>query len=189
MDEANIVAARSPPVSATAVGAPTRNHFRNASSPTIHRWRNRRGGEREPLIRRRSLGPPGEENELAQAQPVAGGTVLGIHNLAIVMPQFLVSLLSRLMHDLPLLTNLQIAIISSAIFKIVDSVEDPNDHNTYLGKNGVAWVLRFGGLCTLVSSRNYLHRGVYLMFWKGRCRCCEDGTSHEDGEGDAASAW
>lgn len=105
MDEANIVAARSPPISATAVGAPTRNHFRNASSPTIHRWRNRRGGEREPLIRRRSLGPPGEENELAEAQPVAGGTVLGIHNLAIVMPQFLVSLLSRLMRDLPLLTK------------------------------------------------------------------------------------
>ena len=28
---------------------------------------------------------------------------------------------------------------------------DPTNHDIYLGKNGVAWVLRFGGLCTLVS--------------------------------------
>jgi len=26
------------------------------------------------------------------------------------------------------------------------------EHNTYLGKNGVAWVLRFGGLCTLFGA-------------------------------------
>lgn len=30
------------------------------------------------------------------------------------------------------------------------SLEDPGD--TYYGKNGVAWVLRFGGLCTLVGA-------------------------------------
>ena len=43
--------------------------------------------------------------------------------------------------------------MSSAIFRVVDADidEDPTNHNTYLGKNGVAWVLRFGGLCTLVS--------------------------------------
>lgn len=45
-------------------------------------------------------------------------------------------------------------------------MEDPNDHNTYLGKNGVAWVLRFGGLCTLVSSRNYLYRGFISCLGK-----------------------
>lgn len=102
MDEANSAAAKAPPISASAIGAPTRNHFRNASSPTTHRWRNRQGanGEHEPLIRRRSLGPPGEENELAEAQPVAGGTVLGIHNLAIVMPQFLVSNISPPIQDI-----------------------------------------------------------------------------------------
>lgn len=26
------------------------------------------------------------------------------------------------------------------------------DHTTYFGKNGVAWVLRFGGLCTLLGA-------------------------------------
>lgn len=44
---------------------------------------------------------------------------------------------------------------ASLIFKFVDGaidlVADPTEHNTYYGKNGVAWVLRFGGLCTLVS--------------------------------------
>lgn len=45
----------------------------------------------------------------------------------------------------------KVAIVASAIFKIVDTAEDPNNHNTYLGKTGVSWVLRFGGLCTLVG--------------------------------------
>lgn len=77
----------------------TRNHFRNASSPTQHRWR--RSDERQPLIRRRSLGPI-DEDDVANRRPVAGGTVLGIHNLAIVMPQFIVSSLdfvSNSAHD------------------------------------------------------------------------------------------
>ncbi|KAF9653396.1 MFS general substrate transporter [Thelephora ganbajun] len=66
-------------------------------------------------------------------RPVAGGTVLGIHNLAIVFPQFLVSL------------------ATSLIFKIVDGSEQ-NDETTYYGRNGVAWVLRFGGFCTLFGA-------------------------------------
>jgi len=38
------------------------------------------------------------------------------------------------------------------IFRAVDAdVDDDPSSNTYLGKNGVAWVLRFGGLCTLVN--------------------------------------
>ena len=42
--------------------------------------------------------------------------------------------------------------MSSAIFQAVDAdINDGTDSGTtYLGKNGVAWVLRFGGLCTLV---------------------------------------
>lgn len=28
----------------------------------------------------------------------------------------------------------------------------PGKHTTYYGKNGVAWVLRFGGLCTLLGA-------------------------------------
>ncbi|KAI0089327.1 hypothetical protein BDY19DRAFT_889996 [Irpex rosettiformis] len=91
--------------------------------------------EREPLLRRqRSLEhdlvpPPDQES-------TAGGTILGIHNLAIVFPQFIV------------------ALVSSAIFRAVDTDidNDPSNHNTYYGKNGVAWVLRFGGLCALVGA-------------------------------------
>jgi len=100
------------------------------SSPQIH---TDTAHERQPLIRRRSY----QDYEAAVEQsgptvPVAGGTVLGIHNLAIVFPQFVV------------------ALVSSVIFHAVDN--DPTNHNAYLGKNGVAWVLRFGGLCTLLGA-------------------------------------
>lgn len=38
------------------------------------------------------------------------------------------------------------------IFSIVDPSDGDPSHDTALyGKNGVAWVLRFGGICTLVS--------------------------------------
>ena len=32
------------------------------------------------------------------------------------------------------------------------TLSDLGDHATYFGKNGVAWVLRFGGLCTLLGA-------------------------------------
>jgi solute carrier family 45 protein 1/2/4 len=41
---------------------------------------------------------------------------------------------------------------SSIIFKIVDGAEVGDAENTYLGKTGVAWVLRFGGLCALFGA-------------------------------------
>lgn len=70
----------------------------NSSRSTIHTRRNpsdnqpivrRTGGEREPLLRHQSAGETSTSVEVAQ--PVAGGTVLGIHNLSIVFPQFIVS--------------------------------------------------------------------------------------------------
>ncbi|KLO15861.1 MFS general substrate transporter [Schizopora paradoxa] len=125
---------KDPVVNTSAVGPYPRNHYRATSSPSVVMWKNNNRLEREPLLRRRSLSRTQDPDELADAQPLAGGTVLGIHNLAIVIPQFLV------------------AVVASAIFRIVDSVEDPNSHDTYLGKNGVAWVLRFGGLCTLAGA-------------------------------------
>ncbi|THG97610.1 hypothetical protein EW026_g4422 [Hermanssonia centrifuga] len=93
--------------------------------------------EHEPLLRRRRSFE--EHHDLASApdaDPVAGGTILGIHNLAIVFPQFIV------------------ALVSSAIFHTVDADvdDDPHNHNTYYGKNGVAWVLRFGGLCAFIGA-------------------------------------
>lgn len=47
------------------------------------------------------------------------------------------------------------AVVTSIIFKIVDgggseTLED--EDSTYYGKHGVAWVLRFGGLCALVGA-------------------------------------
>jgi solute carrier family 45 protein 1/2/4 len=52
-----------------------------------------KNGERAPLLHRRSLHEldvPPEAEEVTSA-PLAGGTILGIHNLAIVAPQFIVS--------------------------------------------------------------------------------------------------
>ncbi len=67
-------------------------HARNMSFPGQVR---RPYDERQPLLRRRSFDedfdyePPREE--VISTAPIAGGTILGLHNLAIVMPQFIVS--------------------------------------------------------------------------------------------------
>ncbi|KZT26861.1 MFS general substrate transporter [Neolentinus lepideus HHB14362 ss-1] len=114
---------------------PSHSHSRVASTPAVYRRPST--GERAPLARSHSWDEFDAAPEvIAEATPVAGGTILGIHNLAIVFPQFI------------------IALVSSAIFHYVDAdVDDgPNNHNVYYGKNGVAWVLRFGGLCTLVGA-------------------------------------
>lgn len=49
-------------------------------------------------------------------------------------------------------SNGQIAIVASIIFKLADTHPDvgPNEAGEG-GKNGVAWVLRFGGLMALVG--------------------------------------
>ncbi|KZT74302.1 MFS general substrate transporter [Daedalea quercina L-15889] len=112
------------------------SHSRTRSTPAVVRRRSD-DGERAPLLRRRrSLDQDELDAAPAETQSVAGGTILGIHNLAIVFPQFI------------------IALVSSAIFHIVDADidNDPTHHTTYYGKNGVAWVLRFGGLCALCGA-------------------------------------
>jgi len=128
-------------------------HARNISTP----GHNRPGpGERQPLIRRRSLDEfDNLPEEDIPSSTLPGGTVLGIHNLAIVMPQFIVSG-ARSRFRVHFLIPSQVAIVTSIIFKLVDG--DPRTEslaelpNTYLGKNGVAWVLRFGGLSTLFGA-------------------------------------
>jgi len=104
-------------------------------------WQDAETSERATLIRRHSVAEPeihAEEMDYESTQPAAGGTVLGIHNLAIVFPQFFVSL------------------ISTAIFRAADDVQGPEvpgePGNVYYGKNGVAWVLRFGGVCALIGA-------------------------------------
>ena len=45
--------------------------------------------------------------------------------------------------------------MTSIIFGIVDGTGEvgfAKDRNTYLGKNGVAWVLRFAGVCSLLAA-------------------------------------
>jgi len=81
------------------------SHNRVLSNPAIFR---RSSNERQPLIRRRSLDEyecePGVD-EAGPVAPMAGGTVLGIHNLAIVMPQFIVCL-EIVRHRCKLILNL-----------------------------------------------------------------------------------
>ncbi|KAI0269128.1 MFS general substrate transporter [Gloeopeniophorella convolvens] len=111
------------------------SHTRTASTPNLL-GRNLLN-ERQPLLtRRRSFEDQVDTGDAQKRAPVAGGTILGIHNLAIVFPQFLT------------------ALASSAIFRLVDADvdDDPTNNNAYYGKNGVAWVLRFGGMCTLFGA-------------------------------------
>ncbi|XP_006460230.1 hypothetical protein AGABI2DRAFT_117192 [Agaricus bisporus var. bisporus H97] len=114
-------------------------HNRTLSNPGALR----EDGERSPLIRRRSFHEPSnvppEVEEVTPSASLAGGTILGIHNLSIVAPQFIV------------------AIINSIIFRIVDGSKDDvrfgdDVGEAYFGKNGVAWVLRFGGLCAIFGA-------------------------------------
>ncbi|KAF9464426.1 major facilitator superfamily domain-containing protein [Collybia nuda] len=122
--------------------APVRrpSHTRVLSTPHVFR---RGNNERQPLLRRRSYdeydGAVEGEGEVPTI-PMAGGTVLGIHNLAIVMPQFILS------------THYEVALVTSAIFRIVDGSNPDSTGTTYLGKSGVGWVLRFGGCCTLLGA-------------------------------------
>lgn len=75
----------------------------------------------------------GEEQEQPQA---VGGTILGIHNLAIVSPQFFT------------------AMIAAAIFKLSELASQKGlktpSHGIESGAD-VVWVLRFGGLMTVIA--------------------------------------
>ncbi|KAH9951665.1 major facilitator superfamily domain-containing protein [Amylocystis lapponica] len=117
---------------AEALSRPT-SHSRTRSTPALSTMIPA-ADEQSPLLRRRSFDEA--DADAPEPESVAGGTILGIHNLAIVFPQFI------------------IALVSSAIFHAVDADvdEDPSHHTTYYGKNGVAWVLRFGGLCALIGA-------------------------------------
>ena len=149
-----------PPVeSHTAQGSHERFrpiHARAASTPLGGGWRSSpnspaRPNERSHLIRSYSTADvegSGESMEYTGSGPVAGGTIMGIHNLAIVFPQFIVSCMP--IHDFS--SDHKVAIVASIIFKLADTHPDvqPTERDAG-GKNGVAWVLRFGGLMALVS--------------------------------------
>lgn len=65
------------------------SHSRTRSTPA--QPRNDGQHERAPLLRRRrSFDEHGSDPVSPEADALAGGTILGIHNLAIVFPQFIV---------------------------------------------------------------------------------------------------
>ena len=76
--------------------------------------------------------PPTREGEALAEGPVEeadqAGVVLGIHNMAISAPQVIAT------------------VASSVIFKILQKPRG------IPGDNSIAWVLRFGGLCTLMAA-------------------------------------
>jgi hypothetical protein len=89
-----------------------------------------------------------EEEEEEEEEEFDAGMILGVHNMYIVFPQFVIS------------------IVSAGIFKLVDEIST-NDEDVVIGKNdAVGWVLRFGGVmalaaavlsCYLIDLRIYKH--------------------------------
>lgn len=139
----NVASGSNNPRSASVMARSRPLHARIASTPTMS-WRPDNGAseptERTALVRRHSMLEVRGEEEMGYVgtQPVAGGTILGIHNLAIVIPQFL------------------IALIASAIFRFADQARQETNPGgpeyVYYGKNGVSWVLRFGGVCAFLGA-------------------------------------
>jgi len=138
LKEMNLAAASAQAAAPPRPSAPTQStssglrHNRAVSTPALREAaQSSAANERTSLLRRRnSLEERGGE-EVENAGAVAGGTILGIHNLAIVMPQFVV------------------ALVSSLIFSMVDGPEE--EGHVYLGRKGVGWVLRFGGFCSIMA--------------------------------------
>lgn len=84
--------ARRNAVEAAASGSSNRPFQRVASTPSQLWKQGTVTTERSPLLRRHSYKGETLTNEMnPTGAPAAGGTVLGIHNLAVVLPQFLVS--------------------------------------------------------------------------------------------------
>jgi solute carrier family 45 protein 1/2/4 len=102
---------------------------------------------------------------VAEEREQSGGTILGIHNLAIVAPQFFV------------------AIVAALIFKLLGR-SDPNDgggaEGGLRGTNDVVWVLRFGALMSLIGaivSRRVLvtpSETAYIQLLKAQLKDGED---------------
>lgn len=82
-----------PPPKPTAPVNRRTSHTRTNSSPNLIRTALlAERAERQPLLnRRRSFDNQTDNGDTQKRAPVAGGTILGIHNLAIVFPQFIVS--------------------------------------------------------------------------------------------------
>ena len=100
-----------------------------------------------------------EESAMMEPPKEMGGTILGIHNLAIVSPQFIVSFRTQteVMDVRAYCLNYcflpQTAIVAAIIFKISELTSQSPYRKAHGIESGadVVWVLRFGGVMTLVS--------------------------------------
>lgn len=126
-----------------------------------------------------SRSPPSDEKHAASGG--AGGTILGLHNLAIVLPQFFV------------------ALVAAGIFRLTTRASsktffflDPSDggagggggEGELGGEDDVVWVLRFGGLASalgIVASR-FLVETASERRYKDRVLCGWQDERVEDEE-------
>jgi hypothetical protein len=74
-------------------------------------------------------------------------------------------------------TDGQVAIVASIIFKLADTHPDIQPTEGEGGKNGVAWVLRFGGLMALVSRHSFPANQADIL--DRSCRLSK-GTSYQN---------
>lgn len=108
--------------------------------------------ERTALLHPRS-GPPRQEATTTTCKPVGGGTILGLHNMAVVLPQFFVALVAAAIFKLtaasrsPALSLAQLAAAATGD----DPSTTPPAGSELQGQNDVVWVLRFGGLAALIG--------------------------------------
>ncbi|KAK4049935.1 hypothetical protein OIV83_003759 [Microbotryomycetes sp. JL201] len=135
----------------------------------------------------------------ATHQNKTGATILGIHNLSIVAPQFLVALVAALIFklldgapkQLPSNEHVRQALAVVVTLATGDDGEPTGDEdarNQLRGKNDVVWVLRFGGLVSLVGvwvSRFLVETSSERMY-KAQVLSWYDGIDEED-SGDSES--
>ena len=137
--------------------------------------------ERSPLLQRqdstrsarsarssRSFAKPNEHS------PPRGGIVLGIHNLSIVAPQFLVAIVSAIIFKITSSSSGEDALrsLTRGLVGLIKELPPP-DEDPLRSENDVVWVLRFGGLAAIGgaiasrwiipprSEREYVKRVLY----------------------------
>ncbi|GAA5963168.1 hypothetical protein JCM21900_002938 [Sporobolomyces salmonicolor] len=138
---------------------PTR--YNSPPPPSINR-NGRENAERaltecDPLLpphgryAKRALPPPLTPQGERQSLPPSGGTILGIHNLAIVAPQFFVAIVSAVIFQITSPS------VSKGLALVAQALPGGNDQHGGGGggegelkaTNDVVWVLRFGGLAAI----------------------------------------
>ncbi|KAM0786252.1 hypothetical protein ACM66B_007051 [Microbotryomycetes sp. NB124-2] len=135
-----------------------------------------------------------------------GATILGIHNLSIVAPQFVVAIVAALIFKLldSGTASQSKAVVNFALDVLVSNDNegqggggggggDDDARNQLRGKNDVVWVLRFGGLVSLIgvwvsrflveTTSERLYKAKVLSWYEGEedVRGVED-SEEEEGE-------